>query len=424
MRLYDCFVMISRALSRRALEMKLAVVALALGLLAPPAAAIDTGGEVDFDTFFAGGTVDAQITSMNTWAQGFSASDPRPTVVFRAKEYAFSTAIKLWSGLSLRGASGRSVREYTTGTSFKWNGAAGTSMLTFTGSQTGQGYPSDGSPRNITMENILFRGTSTTHFLPKYDPTTYGTNGPGHVLWMSTFHNVGWKTFATIAWGWFDGVTISGPVHFQEVYDTAFYLGGSENSLFTDEYSFGDTAASTNSPVFTTGLPFIRSVLSKSRIGGIMLTGRKKGYGLSIEGGQGLLITGAAFDAQDSDPMYGSAVRISGGDGIRIIGCSFKGAMSNPGSANGGTTANRGWITVTGGRQIVIDGTNFHRGGSSPAPTSTPLVWVSSAVDVDEVKWGSATSASGYAGTAAVIAHAVAGRIVNNDPSVALVVAP
>ena len=405
---------------RGALSRTWATVAVSLALGAATVQAIDTG-EVYFDTFFAGETTDDKIAAMNTWNAGFSARDPRPTVVFNAVEYRFSTPIQLWSGLSLRGSSARAVREYTTGTSFKWNGPDGTSVFVFTGSQTGQGYPRDGSPRNITMENILFRGTPTTHFLPKHDPTTYPTHGRSHVLWMSTFHNVGWKDFATIAWGWWDGVTISGTVHFQGVHDTAFYLGGSENNVFGDGFSFGDS--DNGFGVVTAGKPVFRSIMSKSRIGRIMLTARKAAYPLSIEGGKGLLVEGTAFDAQDSDPMYGSVIRISGGEGIRISHCSFKGGMTNPDGASGGAVANRAWITITGGGQIVIQGSDFQRAGNSPPSTTTPLVWVSPAVDVREVKWGLNT-ATGYAGAPAVIAEGASGRIVNIDPSVSLVVEP
>lgn len=390
-------------------------------ILCSSALAIDSNGEVAFDTFFAGATVNAKIAAMNTWAQGFTASTPRPTVVFEAKDYAFSTPIQLWSGLRLRGVGGKAVREYSTATTLTWQGASGSSVFAYTGTQSGQGYPSDGSPRDINVENILFNGTSSTHFLPPYDPTTYSTNGRGHVLWMSSFHNVGWKNFATIAWGWFDGVTISGNVHFQGAYDTLFYLGGSENNLFGDGFAFGDSGASY--PVVTGGLPFFRSIMSKSRIGRIMFTSRKAGYPLSIEGGHALLVEGTAFDAQDSDPMYGSAIRISGGEGIRIVECTFKGVMSNPSSAAGGASANRGWITITGGRQIVIANNNFHRGGSSPASTSTALVWVGSGVGANEVKWGLNTS-SGYAGVAARIAESAAGKIVKIDPSVATDILP
>src|SRR5690606_37211133 len=118
-----------------------------------------------------------------------------------------------------------------------------------------------------------------------------------------------------------------------------------------------------------------------------------------------------------SDPMYGSAIRISGGDGILIRGCSFKGVMSNPGSAAGGSSANRGWITVTGGTQIVVAGNSFVRAGSSQAPTSTPLVWVGAGVGANQVKWG-LNSSAGYSGVPAHIAQSSAGKIVNIDSSV------
>jgi hypothetical protein len=85
-------------------------------------------------------------------------------------------------------------------------------------------------------------------------------------------------------------------------------------------------------------------------------------------------------------------------------------------------TASRGWITITGGRQITIEGNNFRRGSVNPPATSTPLVWVGPNVGANQVKWG-LNNAVGYGGVPARIAQATTGKIVNIDPSVPLDVA-
>ncbi|MFC0529396.1 hypothetical protein [Phytohabitans kaempferiae] len=78
-------------------------------------------------------------------------------------------------------------------------------------------------------------------------------------------------------------------------------------------------------------------------------------------------------------------------------------------SATGGAAANRGWISVTGGRQIAFLGNRFARTGTR-ATTATPLAYVSSAVGVGQVKWGFNTYA-GYSGASAVIQQGAANRI-------------
>ncbi len=384
--------------------------------------AVSIPGAVYFDEFFAGADDNAKIAALNAWAQGNTATGARPAVIFDARTYSFSTSIVAHSGLTLLGNKGAAVREYDTGTIFSWQGTSGSSMFTYPGSQTGQGYPSDGSPRDINLHSIQFSGKSTCHFFPKYDPSTYSTNGAGHVLWMSRFHDCGWKNWLTIFWGWWDGVTVDGVTHIQGCYDTPFNLGGSENNLFGDGHSFMDAAAAY--PIVASSLPFIRTQMSKSKIGRIMVTARKGGYQMSIEGGHNLVVDGLAWDAQDSDPVYGSGLKISGGDGIVITNCSFKGMMTNPAGGSGGAAANKGWIHISGGKQITFVGNNFARTGSSAPATTVPLVYVGSGVGNNQVKWGFNNYAF-YNGVAAVLQQAAAGKLVTaSDPLVTVTTAP
>jgi hypothetical protein len=120
-------------------------------------------------------------------------------------------------------------------------------------------------------------------------------------------------------------------------------------------------------------------------------------------------VSGFCCDAQDSDPVYGSALRVTGGDGIVFQNTTFKGAMNAPASAGGGTAANRGWAHITGGTQIAFLGNRFTRRGTA-ATTATPLVYVGSGVGVGQVKWGFNTYGN-YAGAKAVVQQAAADRI-------------
>jgi len=153
--------------------------------------------------------------------------------------------------------------------------------------------------------------------------------------------------------------------------------------------------------------------MEKSSIGRIMLSARGNSYGISVEGGNNLVIDGVAFDAPGSQPTSGKQLAISGGTGIRVTNCSFWAGMANPSAATGGVAQNRGNIHVTGGQQIVIDGNNF-RGTS-------PVLYTGSNVGAKQVKWG----LSGYpTNPSPRIEQYRNDQVADIDPTVALVVAP
>lgn len=361
-----------------------------------------TPGLIYFDTYFAGADDNAKMTAMNNWAMNHG-GQPQPGVVFDTRVYNFTVPIKLFSGLKLVGGSMSPAREYSRSTVFNWQGASGTSLFIFpTEGQTYQSYPSDGSPRDISVSFIQMQGGGSTHCIQNFDPT--GGAYSGHTLWSSDFHDCGFKNFQTVWWGWGDGTSISGQTHFEALTSTALYIGGSENRIFgNDAYSF---AGYPNDP----GVPFMRSIMAKSYIGNCMITTRKGSTALTIEGGHNLVVDGMAFDAQSSDPTYGAGVVITGGDGISIINCSFKGMATQPASGWGGAANNRAWIQVNGGDQIVLQSNSFHREGNNMPATSYPLLFVASSVANGAVKWGY-NSYSSFGTDSAVIQQAATGKI-------------
>lgn len=364
--------------------------------------------EVLFDSF-AGDTTNAKIIAMNAWMRARQAADagPFPAVRFDTRQYDHSVPITFTSGMTLLGGKDAVVHEYSRGTILNWQGGSGSSQFVFPITQPNQGYPSDGSPRDVSLRFLQFQGGGSTHFLPKIDPSS--GQYAGKVIWMSNFHSCGWKNFATIWWGYGDGVTIDGVIHVQGTTDTAFYLAGSENNICGNgSYSFMDTSSTTFVNT-ASAKPFIRSRMSKSTIGQIMVTGRKTGFQMSIEGGQDHIIRGFAFDAQDSDPVYGSGLKISGGENILLDGVNFKGMMANPGQAVGGAAANPGWVTITGGKQILFSGCQFRKAGTSQPADSVPVVVVGTAVGAGEVKFGY-NNFGGFPGKA-VIRQARAGQV-------------
>lgn len=373
-------------------------------------------GYVYFDDF-SGASDSARVATMNEWVKGF-AGNPTPTVLFSAKTYNFSTSIKLLSGLKISGESTSPAREFSRGTILNWQGGAESSMFIFPPEgQTAQSYPSDGSPRDITISYMQLQGGASTHCIENFDPNLGQYSG--HTLWYSQFHACSFKNFKTVWWGWGTGVSISGQTHFQSIGQTALWIGGSENSIFGDD-AISFAANSGN----WTSTPFIRSSMSKSVIGRCMVTGRKGSSILRIDSGHNLLVSGLMFDAQDSDPMYGAGLIIAGGDGITITQCSFKGVSANPSHAEVymGAANNKGWIQINGGSQIVFTDNMFRRQGGQQPAVSYPLVHVASGVGNNQVKWGY-NSYSGYGGSAAVVQQAAASKITAiSDPTLSVTI--
>lgn len=375
-------------------------------------------GYVYFDEFFDGATDSAKIATMNSWAQA-QAGTPTPTVLFAARQYNFSTPIKLFSGLKLSGPTSP-AREFSRSTIFNWQGGSGTSLFIFPPEgQTGQSYPSDGSPRDITVSYIQMQGGTSTHCIENFDPQGGGSPWVGHTLWYCQFHACGFKNFQTVWWGWGTGTSISGQTHFQSIISTALWVGGSENSIFGDDaMSFAANSAS------WTSTPFIRTNMSKSVIGRCMVTGRKGSTVLRVDGGHNLSVRGLEFDAQSSDPMYGAGLIITGGDGINISHCSFKGVSANPSHADVymGAAGNKGWIHISGGSQILITDNMFRREGAQAPAESYPLVHVASSVGDGQVKWGY-NAYSGYGGAQAVIQQQAANKITSlPDPTLSVTI--
>jgi hypothetical protein len=360
-------------------------------------------GLVSFDSF--GSTDDGRIRAMNDFHRAHH-GDPTNAVALPARVIQHSVPILLYSGMAMKGPS--TAREFSRKTVLAWRGGSGTSQLRFPPEgQTYQSYPSDGSPRDITFENVLFTGGSTTHWMPKIDPTS-GANYAGHTLWYTKVHDCGWVGFATIWWGYGDGCTFSGITHCQAIADTAFHVGGSECSFYEGGFGFADSNLNAWK---SSGKPFFRSRLSKSRIGGAMLSSRRNSYPLLVEFGENLLVSGLAADAPDGLATDGAQIKVVGGQNLVFTGLSLKGGMDNPGAASGGAAANRGLIHISGGSHIVIDNCTAARRGTR-APAGTPFVWAGGTAQ--RVKIG-LNALSGWSG---VVRQQRAGIITCLDPTI------
>jgi hypothetical protein len=104
----------------------------------------------------------------------------------------------------------------------------------------------------------------------------------------------------TFWWRYGTGVSLTGSLHAIAMIDTPLYLGGSEHTIFgSDSQSFMGNA---DGAWASSGKPFIRSVMSKSFIGRVIISAYSNSYHLSVEGGRGLVVSGVQFDASP-DPV-------------------------------------------------------------------------------------------------------------------------
>ena len=361
---------------------------------------------IGFDSgYFQGADDNAKVTSMNAWAKAHN-GQPTRYVMLDCRQHNVSVPIEMWSGLKMIGSMGEPPHEYGRATIWNYQGASGSACLKFTGTQTNQGYPSDGSPRDMNFSGIEWHAGVDRDFI---EPTGYVA---GKIIWVSKFADSSWVGFKSIWVGFGDDVMFAtGTSHFQAGgANVMIDVGGSECQIFDNgTQSVSDSGDGNRAAA---GLPQVRINLSKSNVGLNMLTSHKNAWQLEIYGGHATQFNGLKFDAQDSDPYYGSPVKVTGGQDHRITGCSFKGGMTNPGAAAGGTNANMGWIHVTGGRHLLVDGNAFNRKGNNAPPPTTPLVATTSSAPTNAVAFG-LNSFSDYNGK---LLQATPGQIVNLDP--------
>lgn len=373
-------------------------------------------GTVYFDEFFQGANDNERMTNLNKWSASHNGKRT-PAVVFDTREYLINVPIMLNSGLVLLGGSGSAAREYGRHTAIRYNGT--NALFQFPLTQTNQGYPSDGSPRDISVTGIEFRGPATVDCIE----SVVGNSYAGRVLWMSQFHNCGFVGWRRVWWGFGDGFTLDGVTHFQAFSDTVLDVRGSECSIFgRDGASFMDSGATMKDPqtgatvLALAGKPMIRLGLDKSRVGQVMVTTRKAILAMHVYYGQGTTISGFAADSQSSDPCYGANIKIDGNvQDLTIVETSFKGHMSNPGQAAGGLGENLGIIHVnTSGRDIIIQSNAFQRKGSYLPSVDTPLVFAGPNVPIGGVRVG----LNAHAGYSGVVRSAKAGQIISLDPTI------
>lgn len=340
-----------------------------------------------WDSF--GDTDNERVEAINDYHQNHGGA-PTDTIALPARIVRHSVPLKLFSGSSYKGPT--TAREYSRHAVLQWDGGPDSAQFIFPPEgQTGQSYPSDGSPRDITWEGIQFIGDPENHHIEPFD--VHSNEYSGHTLWYCRWKDCGWSYFRTAWSGWGTGSVVAGTSHLQGIGLTELAVGGSENRVHGGEYGLSDAQPSLHQQG---GLPSLHVHFSRALVGDALISVRGDRYGLLIDYGMNIYVHGLGVDSPNSEPHHGASVKVKGGKNVTLEGLSLKGGMNNPGAATGGE--NRGLIDISGGDQIVLAGINALREGTS-APPSTPVVYVgagASGVLIHSV------NASGYDGVVRV----------------------
>lgn len=296
-----------------------------------------------------GTTDDARITKLN------SLHGQRLVFEFANRTYNHSVQLEQWAGLKLVGTAGLPAREFSTGTVLNYTGTAGSHFKFVT--NTGYGYPGDGSSRDVSLSGIQFTGPSTASGFPKSD-MVYG-NSSGKQYWYYNFHNVGVMGMTSFLTGYVTGVSLSGTFHAQAMSDTTLNIAGSECVIFDGAQSFLDNST----PVWAnSGKPFIRIATEKSYIGHAIISARGNSYQILVDGGRNVFIDGVQFDGPGGAFTTNPALKItSATESVTVMNCSFKGINTQNG------------LITTAAQQANISNNSFTTNGGAPGG-DTPLV--------------------------------------------------
>lgn len=275
--------------------------------------------------------------------------------------------------------------EFGTGTVINYTGGSGTSMFSLY-TNSGYNYPSNGVSRDSHFHGIQFNAGNDRDFLP---PAPGGFDG-SYVQWYWSFTNCGWVGWRNIVKGWGTGLDLLGKIHLQGNAQTPWTVGGSECKWFGE----GSLVDSGNANWMAANQPFLNWSLSKSTIGSVMLSARRKSYQLLVTYGHNSRAIGTEFDAPDSMPTEGHQVRFQGtANDFSLTACSFKGGQ--------------GIQCITGPTEVLVNGCGFH-GNRGLARVEAGFT--------GKLVWG----ANSYGTTPKVIYAASASQVVLLDPRVTI----
>lgn len=338
-----------------------------LELAAQHAAYNASVGTVAFDDpYFAGGSDDATLTSILSYA---SAQTYPPVIKLANRLHNFSTQRVPYTGFRMLGPGGANDSELgNADQACEVHLSTSGAWLNVTGSDAW----------NCMVAGISFTGTSSTTFL--------GTDGTadwhGSLIrdcsfdgFLSVLGTVSQKLLMTTCLidGWFQ---------VQGCTNTGIHVGGSDSYLFMDG-ALIDSAAS-NAPGGTFHVHF--EGMDNTTVGRMYITAEAGWGGILVDGcaynaggppsnlGMLAFMPGQVIEGRSaSAPCWGSLLRVQGGN-VRMRDAYIARAMSNP-SAMGHSPADAGAVMVTGGA-LLLDGCIYDR--YTGQAESSPFVYVAS----------------------------------------------
>jgi hypothetical protein len=296
----------------------------------------------------------------------FNAGEPVPSIVLMARNHSFNTKGRtLFEGFSMIAPGSEAFQEAAGSQS----GRKATIDLNFSSSSDGIGWfhaTSTAQCRNIHFENLAIVSGNRASFLTQSSDAVnwwmlslhnISTSGLWCVLGHKTGYNTGQRFVMTgchfTGTGW--NVNNGG--------ESAFYLCGSDNVLFSDGGLLDSNVA--NHPASGAGRYHLHlSFLTKTYIGPLFITAEEKWGACFVEGsnynqsvtdnsGGPIRFFGTIFEGRNpTEASFGSVFRQDGGITIHF-GCDFRQAMEAPATA-GRSPVDAGAIHVFGGAKITL----------------------------------------------------------------------
>ena len=309
----------------------------------------------------AGSSDDAKL---DAFMNAYRGSTYKPTLELdELRAYTFSGQHELYTGFAWIGGGLRALDQARGSTPM------GQKILIRQPSLRGMFTLPNGTVFGVHMSGLSFDSTGTGRLV---EPN------PSCVLWTSTFRDISWQNGPnlfgsdTVAQP-IDACTFDGMWNVNNVQSCAFNLAGSDNR-FVPTMMLYDSPTALMGP---TGCLMKWTGHSKTTITGIYMTAEQH-MGILFQGGgtggqQMMRMHNVEIEGRNVNaPSYGCLIRVASDIIITQSWLSF--AMSNPGSANGGSSANRGVVHITDGN-VVLDG-NYYRPANGVAQ-SVPFVFIS-----------------------------------------------
>jgi hypothetical protein len=309
---------------------------------------------------FAGATDDDKLTAALAYQ---SSTDGRPAILMSARSYTFNQTRNLYSGLKLVGAkAGPRNMELSSGAFVPTQVTLGASITSGTGSWW---VPpaGGGDVYDVYMAEFGVQGNSgsSVHQFLDY-PVGTGT------MYACQFHALSFN-FMRGVFGRKDRkcaitqVVFSGHWTANNLWDTQFYLGGSDNQLWVGGMiNIGPSSSPLQTGTYADGdYEMIFDGLSKTDIGYIYMSALNGWRGIKIgsTNSWGMSFFGGTYEGYNSSTSRapGTVIRIEGGQGT-FFGSRIGQAMMSPDVAEGG------YVHMTAGEWNFV-GPQFYRGSTA-----------------------------------------------------------